>query len=883
MSQELLYTSAPRGLKPGSRGFCTVLSTQGMVGPLATALEGLSGYRPLFATGDPNAVRNPIVYSHVKLQSAGRTWNVLSRIADFGLDYSQRSNKLAHHVVLDKSDFQVGGPANLLSTPGFLRTDWHGEPKLVPNCPAMREVHPRSGVSVAWEQITGDAGWAGVLAESFLREPDRLVILLFAPGQEILPLFAEAIALLPPERRWDVTFSTYFTGLLTGTTCCWRGMVHDSKEAHDSLRFVNALRLDLTDGSLGLAPPSLLVEAARRGGHADCFAPQEAGADQRDQQVQSTVNRPDVNAASQGEAGSVSADQDGPIRIARIPARPPRLIRRLGDEALKERRSRRSYLGLAVGIGVIVLSSCVAIWVWLFSARESNNRSVASSDRPTIPSSDNGVQTSKGLPPIAPVEQANSTPTSTPPRAEFPPKPDLGHSLSEADSSKHSSTGTTTDTGDAPKPQTPTMDPTSAPAGLAKAPTSVEPTPVPKKTLPSRKKPITLELPIKDGKPVLVYTIPATVAKPVNILLFKPNWLPYETGKPRTNTSDKTAKLAVVVPGTADNVQVALFTDLSLNSSFPKIQLKSLNDEHVKWLGWCRIQVVASDPIGTVLENFAFSDFPLDVNKLERIVRKGTATKWYLPATAPVEVDRLPQIVLGRLSVAINDHVFRLEGLPDRSQSTWIIPLDEFGQKTYASFNSKAAFTNATLKLSLVPRDKTGAAIDLRIEGKDKFLHPLHELLESELFALSKALPALCKGVDAELSTLIDDQLRNVAISTKSPTEQSHGLNPALKAKIDAIRRDASKKTDDNFAAAFNEVVTKVESLEKLLKRIEDFRLVSAGLDAIKVTSARLYYVVHDTRKMSDASMEVDIVDFETDVAKEPEQAAPQTTTGGTK
>ena len=139
MSQELLYTSAPRGLKPGSRGFCTVLSTQGMAAPLATALEGLSGYRPIYPAGDDHANRNPVVYSHLKLQAAGRTSNVLSRIADFGLDYSQRANKLAHHVVLDKTELLPGGPASLLSMRDFMREEWADEPKVVALKPVVDE------------------------------------------------------------------------------------------------------------------------------------------------------------------------------------------------------------------------------------------------------------------------------------------------------------------------------------------------------------------------------------------------------------------------------------------------------------------------------------------------------------------------------------------------------------------------------------------------------------------------------------------------------------------------------------------------------------------------------------------------------------------------
>ena len=200
------------------------------------------------------------------MQAAGRAWHVLSRIADYGLDYSQRANKLAHHVILDNQAERLpGGPANLLSMPGFMREDWEGEPKLVALKPVTREPRVPSGICERWKEMTGDAGWAGVVAESFLRDPDRLVILLFEPGQEMLPLFAEVLSLLPVEKRWDATFSTYFTGLATGTTCNWRAMIHDSKEAHESLRFVNALRIDLTSDSPAVAAGGDLVETARLG------------------------------------------------------------------------------------------------------------------------------------------------------------------------------------------------------------------------------------------------------------------------------------------------------------------------------------------------------------------------------------------------------------------------------------------------------------------------------------------------------------------------------------------------------------------------------------------------------------------------------------------
>ena len=48
MSHEIIYTSAPQGLKPGSHGFCTVAATAGIAKNLLERLESLSGYRHAF-------------------------------------------------------------------------------------------------------------------------------------------------------------------------------------------------------------------------------------------------------------------------------------------------------------------------------------------------------------------------------------------------------------------------------------------------------------------------------------------------------------------------------------------------------------------------------------------------------------------------------------------------------------------------------------------------------------------------------------------------------------------------------------------------------------------------------------------------------------------
>src|SRR5262249_42485061 len=128
MSQELHYTSVPRGLLPGSRGFCTVACSAGMPGALRERLEGLSGYRQVIPPHDRDAALNPVAYSHHRLKLGGRLLSVLSRVSAAGLDYSSRANKYAHHVVLSTEERPAGGPAWLLAQPGFMETAWQGEP-----------------------------------------------------------------------------------------------------------------------------------------------------------------------------------------------------------------------------------------------------------------------------------------------------------------------------------------------------------------------------------------------------------------------------------------------------------------------------------------------------------------------------------------------------------------------------------------------------------------------------------------------------------------------------------------------------------------------------------------------------------------------------------
>ena len=262
MSLELLYTSAPQGLKQGSRGFCTVISTAGMPINIAQKLESLSGYRHLYPPNDPQSNRNPVAYSHFRFQVGGRTVSLLSRIADYGLDYSQRTNKIAHHIVAETTP--ACGPAALMASPGVMRTQWDGQCETLATGPNLPQLASSPEVCESWERIAGDAGWGGVVANAWMQPSNKPTWIVFSEEQssQMLNLIAESIAILPPPKRWQATFSTYVTTLPPDIDCRVRCVVAGSEEAR--MAAARGTVIDLTR-PLGSPAAGAHVEAARNG------------------------------------------------------------------------------------------------------------------------------------------------------------------------------------------------------------------------------------------------------------------------------------------------------------------------------------------------------------------------------------------------------------------------------------------------------------------------------------------------------------------------------------------------------------------------------------------------------------------------------------------
>jgi hypothetical protein len=232
MAREIVITSVPRGVRPGRTGFQIAMRTAGLREDVCDQLEGLGVYRHL----PPGVGPNPVCYFHKLVQTGIGPLQVLGRVLDAGADYSSRSNKLAHLVAIEAAELaglRQSSPAAVLSAiePRLART-WPGGPEERQrpfDLAGMPTEAPR--ICIGWQQAVGDAGWGGVLAEQAVKNKPVLVI---APDsspewcRRLLALFAEALALVPPARRWNVTFDTT---ILSVAPVTWRGTYAGSPES----------------------------------------------------------------------------------------------------------------------------------------------------------------------------------------------------------------------------------------------------------------------------------------------------------------------------------------------------------------------------------------------------------------------------------------------------------------------------------------------------------------------------------------------------------------------------------------------------------------------------------------------------------------------------
>lgn len=367
MIQEIIYTSAEKGLKQGSRGFCTVVATVGIPINLAERLESMSGYRHVFPVGDPRSTANPVACSHITTRIAGQFLHVVSRVADAGQDYTGRSNKLAHHLAFSEADCQPAGPARLLSHTGVIVERWNGEVKNIPPRQLPAVDIPQTIHLTAWHAVTGDHGWAGSVAEQLLSS-QAPVNVIYPVGVNTLLLTQEVLDLIPAPQRWAVTFSTYFTRLLAGTECQLRFILDDTPEATAIRHDARARVIDLSRPVPQASGGSLVNLARTATIHVEHVKPAVA------------VTQETTVQSLQGTAGVSRPPHQQPVAASGTgkPGKPPRSFSTSQPALLPDLIPANSRRGRLLTVSVIVLLLAAATTIAVVATRPDSSDAYAS-------------------------------------------------------------------------------------------------------------------------------------------------------------------------------------------------------------------------------------------------------------------------------------------------------------------------------------------------------------------------------------------------------------------------------------------------------------------------------------------------------------------------
>ena len=209
MPKELIYTSVPYGVDPGSSGYCTVAKHKGIDRLLTKALEKMSLYEMM------QSDIKPVVRSYRILHLNTGNFFVLSRICYSGSDHTGRTNYLAHHLVYDESEItqlSISPAEILLSGQGWLNEWPKGAPPALFSDGEQKVVPPPRDSALAeaelWKSITGNEALAAEL-------PARGAWKFAGTQQDqdsTLRIISEFSALQPQgynQNIWELTFTTF--------------------------------------------------------------------------------------------------------------------------------------------------------------------------------------------------------------------------------------------------------------------------------------------------------------------------------------------------------------------------------------------------------------------------------------------------------------------------------------------------------------------------------------------------------------------------------------------------------------------------------------------------------------------------------------------------
>ena len=202
--KQLIFTSTPIGLEPGRSGYCTVARSQDLSKKEIREIEKLSVLDYSISKSSP-----PKVYSFRTIQTKSSFYYLLSRIKSCGVDYSNRTNYIAHHLIIEPESIKdLPSPSEIFQYWEGWKDNWDGNPKYLHDdlFSELSKLKPENQTSCnSWQVWTGDSKNAKIplKGHSIFRtqknEEDKLI-----------NLFSESCSSLDQkENSWNYTFTTF--------------------------------------------------------------------------------------------------------------------------------------------------------------------------------------------------------------------------------------------------------------------------------------------------------------------------------------------------------------------------------------------------------------------------------------------------------------------------------------------------------------------------------------------------------------------------------------------------------------------------------------------------------------------------------------------------
>lgn len=235
---ELVNTSVPNGLVAGTHGFATVAMTKGMPDAIRTRVENFCAYPHRTSAHDATYLQeNPINWFHLILPTGD---HVIGRTAPCEFDYTGRTNRLSHVLVLKGGEVPAAGAVAALNLEASRFSEaWSGEPRYLPEDKGLGRrffslTKPTGGTPSNWTALLGPEGasfakrFARLLEQNMLQGNRGIYFKVSIgwdnSGTKLLGLFSDLLNLLPENIATQVTFSTFAPCVPSGAACHLRGI-----------------------------------------------------------------------------------------------------------------------------------------------------------------------------------------------------------------------------------------------------------------------------------------------------------------------------------------------------------------------------------------------------------------------------------------------------------------------------------------------------------------------------------------------------------------------------------------------------------------------------------------------------------------------------------